>query len=429
MASTRHESTESDSIHLQPFARGRPHKKREFRVVKIFSADNAIYTRLLRWFPEREFFMRVDGQVKFLKLSARLQIGVFLGIVAAVILWLLITLGMAISQYSVSLDRMALSAKQAEVADSESRVKAYRDSVEKVATDLERRQDELDSLADRYFPLTSGDDASAADASSESEADKTVEKVSALIPEASALAIVEARQLAFVSRLTREADRRSAAAEKAIRKLGLNPKIIARDSGTAQGGPFVPFLSSSDDEDNVDPRFITLGQKLARMDALERGLSRIPSAEPADMNFITSGFGYRRDPFSGRSAMHSGLDFKGPYGQPIVAAARGRVSFAGWKSGYGKTVEIDHGNGMMTRYAHLSQINARIGSKILEGEKLGAMGSTGRSTGTHLHFEVRMNGRAVNPKPFLEANSDVLKIQATAQRRTRPDVPTDNGNR
>lgn len=392
--------------------------------MKIFSADNALYARLLRWFPEREFFMRADGQVKFLKLSSKLQIGVFLGIIAAVMLWLLITLTMAISQYSVSLDRMALNAKKAEVADSESRVKAYRDSVEKVAGDLERRQDELDSLANRYFPAQR--DGSANPAAGKTEADKTVEKISALIPEASGLARVEARQLAFVGRLTREADRRAADAAAAIRKLGLNPTEIARDNGTAQGGPFLPFFGG-DKDDTIDPRFLALGKKLARMDALERGLASIPSAEPADMNLITSGFGYRRDPFTRRGAMHNGLDFKGPYGQPVVAAARGRVSFAGWKGGYGKTVEIDHGNGLLTRYAHLSRITTRVGSTIKEGVRLGAMGNSGRSTGTHLHFEVRMNGRAINPKPFLEVNSDVLKIQASAKQRTRADSAKSSG--
>ncbi|MEM1133820.1 MAG: peptidoglycan DD-metalloendopeptidase family protein [Pseudomonadota bacterium] len=386
--------------------------------MKIFSADNAIYARLLRWFPEREFFMRADGQVKFLKISSRLQITVFLGVIGAATFWLLITLGMAISQYSVSLDRLALNAKQAKVADSESRVEAYRDSVDKVAADLERRQDELDALAERYFPAKKAK-ASASEGEDAKSQDVIAEKISALIPEARALAFVEARQLAFVAMLSAEADRRSAQAESAIRKLGLNPKEIVRDNGTAQGGPFLPFLDSEESVATLDQRFITLGQKLARMDALERGLARVPYAEPADMNSITSDFGYRSDPFTGRPAMHSGLDFRGAYGQPILAAADGKVTFVGWKGGYGRTVDIDHGNGMMTRYAHLAGISATIGSEVRAGSEIGGMGNSGRSTGTHLHFEVRVNGKAIDPKPFLEANSDVLKIQANAQQRTR----------
>lgn len=113
------------------------------------------------------------------------------------------------------------------------------------------------------------------------------------------------------------------------------------------------------------------------------------------------------------------LIFAGPHGAPILAAANGRVSHAGWRSGYGKCVEIDHGNGLVTRYAHLSRISVAQGQKIGKGEKLGGMGSTGRSTATHLHFEVRMNGKAINPKPFLETQKDVLKIQQIATERTR----------
>jgi murein DD-endopeptidase MepM/ murein hydrolase activator NlpD len=160
-----------------------------------------------------------------------------------------------------------------------------------------------------------------------------------------------------------------------------------------------------------------LNNALLRMDQLERTLLTIPSAMPADINMMSSGYGYRRDPFTGGGAMHSGIDFKGPHGQPILSAARGTITHAGWKSGYGKTVEITHGNGLMTRYAHLSKIQVTTGQKVKQGLQVGAMGSTGRSTGTHLHFEVRLNGTAVNPRPFLEANTDVLKVQAVARQR------------
>ena len=107
--------------------------------------------------------------------------------------------------------------------------------------------------------------------------------------------------------------------------------------------------------------------------------------------------------------MHRGLDFKGPTGAPIYAAAKGTVSFVGRKSGYGKVVEIRHGNGMTTRYAHMSRFNTKRGEQVDAGEVIGAIGSTGRSTGPHLHFEVRINDRAVNPRPLLETAPDVLK--------------------
>jgi murein DD-endopeptidase MepM/ murein hydrolase activator NlpD len=238
---------------------------------------------------------------------------------------------------------------------------------------------------------------------SSAEAAETVKKVGALIPEAKGLAEVEARQLAFVERLTRFADARARRAEAAIRKLNLDPRFLSRNAQAAMGGPFEAIEGAD------DPRFERLGLSLARMAVLERALDGIPQVVPASVQNITSGFGYRRDPINGRGAMHAGIDFKGAIGSPIYAAADGRVTFAGQKSGYGNAIEITHGNGMLTRYAHLSRIDVRVGQPVAAGTTIGGLGSTGRSTGPHLHFEVRINDRAVNPRPFLEAAPDVLK--------------------
>lgn len=375
---------------------------------------------LAQWFPDREFFMRSQGQIKFIKISARLQMTAVGLVVGALLLWVLMTTGMLVSQYTINAERMALVRKQAEVASSASRVDAYRSSVNDVAADLEKRQAFLESIVTSYI----GDQAASEDASavvgepstgSSDEAAKTAKKISSLVPEAAGLARMEARQIAFVEKLTKAATVRADSAEQAIRKFGLNPDVVAQASA-AQGGPFIPFKGSGNAR--LDPRFTTLGQTLARMDALERGLVAIPSGAPALAPAITSGFGYRRDPFTGAAALHSGIDFKGAHGSSILAAAQGKIVFAGIKSGYGNCVEVSHGNGLITRYAHLSSIGVRTGQKVDKGQRLGGMGSTGRSTGTHLHFEVRHNDRAMNPRPFLEANRDVLKIQAVAEQRT-----------
>ena len=145
------------------------------------------------------------------------------------------------------------------------------------------------------------------------------------------------------------------------------------------------------------------------MNLLQRGLAGIPQYLPASLEYISSGFGYRADPFTGAGAFHAGLDFKGPYGAPIHAAAKGVVSFAGVRSGYGNCLEIDHGNGLLTRYAHMSAYRAQIGQAVKPGDIIGAIGSSGRSTGPHLHFEVRIDDHAVNPRPFLEAATHVLE--------------------
>jgi murein DD-endopeptidase MepM/ murein hydrolase activator NlpD len=258
---------------------------------------------------------------------------------------------------------------------------------------------------------------------------ENVRKISAAFPEAAHLAKLEARQIRFARRLTLAAMQRTDQAVEAIRKFGLNPDMLTRNSTDAMGGPLIPFFNGKSQQ--LHPTLERLNLALHRMEALERTLIAIPSGKPSSTGMMSSSYGYRRDPFTGGGAMHNGMDFKGPHGLPILAAAGGRVTYAGSKSGYGKTVEVTHGNGLMTRYAHLSRIGVTTGQKVEQGVQLGAMGSTGRSTGTHLHFEVRLNGRAINPRPFLEANTDVLKIKANARRRAntpnRAESGTDRG--
>ena len=349
--------------------------------------------------------MRADGQVRFIKISSNLQIRAAAVVVGLVFIWLVALAVMAWGQYRAEADLAAFADKQARIAKSEERLKAYGGSLDKVVDDLKERQDFLEEMA-RMLPediVAEGAKGTVTDSSA--EAAKTVEKVSQFIPQARGLAEIEARQLAVVERFTRFADARARRAEAAMRKLNLDPGVMSRQAQQGMGGPFVALAGA----DDIDPRFERLGLSLARMAALERALDGIPQVVPASVRSITSGFGYRRDPFNGHAAMHSGIDFKGAIGSPIFAAAEGRVTFAGWKGGYGQAVEVTHANGLMTRYAHLSRIDVKPGQLVAAGATLGGLGSTGRSTGPHLHFEVRINNRAVNPRPFLETAPDVLK--------------------
>ncbi|WP_108811420.1 peptidoglycan DD-metalloendopeptidase family protein [Sphingorhabdus sp. Alg231-15] len=373
-----------------------------------------LFARLDHMFTDREFFMRANGQVRFLTISGQLQKRVAITVAGIISLWLIVTLAMTVNQLTVTSERMALAEKEAAVNSSQSRVAAYKESIDGVASDLSQRQDILDNMFKEHFGGNAPIATDAAD--TDKQLSENTDKISAAFPEAAFLAKVEARQIAFARKLTRAAMKRTADAEAAIRKFGLNPETLSKTSGAAVGGPLIPFFD--DDEKELHPTLERLNNALVRMDQLERTLLTIPSAMPADITMMSSGYGYRRDPFTGGGAMHSGIDFKGPHGQPILSAASGKITHAGWKSGYGKTVEITHGNGLMTRYAHLSKIHVATGQKVKQGLQVGAMGSTGRSTGTHLHFEVRLNGQAVNPRPFLEANTDVLKVQAVARQRT-----------
>ena len=386
------------------------------------NTKQGLKARLDHMFTDREFCMRSHGQVRFLTISATLQKRVFYSVAAALAFWLIVTLAMMVNQLTVSGERMALAQKEAAVNSTENRVATYKQSIEGVAAELKQRQDVLDQMTEQFV----GEPPAASKQNqSDEELSENTRKISAAFPEAAHLAQIEARQILFARRLTSAAIQRTEQAAEAIRKFGLNPDRLAKNSTDAMGGPLIPFFREKDQ--HLHPTLERLNLALQRMDALERTLIAIPSGKPSSTGMITSSYGYRRDPFTGGGAMHSGIDFKGPKGQPILAAAGGRVTHAGWKSGYGKAVEITHGNGLMTRYAHLSRIDVAAGQRIEQGIQLGAMGSTGRSTGTHLHFEVRLNGRAINPQPFLEANTDVLKIKAIARQRAKAPGRTQPG--
>ena len=139
----------------------------------------------------------------------------------------------------------------------------------------------------------------------------------------------------------------------------------------------------------------------------------IPSDKPVKTNVtFTSGFGVRADPFHAGAAMHPGIDLAGAYGTPIYATADGTVLRAGWNNGgYGNMVELDHGRGIVTRYGHMSAVLVHAGDHVTRGEQIGRMGSTGRSTGNHLHYEVRIDGRPVNPIPFMKSTDYVIAMQ------------------
>ncbi|MDT4897415.1 MAG: hypothetical protein QOH25_2492 [Acidobacteriota bacterium] len=163
------------------------------------------------------------------------------------------------------------------------------------------------------------------------------------------------------------------------------------------GGPFLPLDGASLVEYKTDQ----LEQELHAYEIVLRERATVPSIWPVEGS-LESGFGGRRNPFGGSSyEYHEGQDIEAELGTPVVAAASGTVIIAGCQNGYGNVVYIDHGNGLSTRYGHLSHIDATIGQRIARGEVLGRVGSTGRSTGPHLHYEVRINNEPVNPRPYL----------------------------
>jgi murein DD-endopeptidase MepM/ murein hydrolase activator NlpD len=376
-----------------------------------------LQARLAHWFTDREFFMRSNGQVRFIRVSAGAQRRAAGGVALLLLGWIGSLVVVATLRTITPYDRDEMLRRQARVEKAENRVAAYRKGLSDVAADIKRRQDFIEKVTQAHLgELPKQPRAGETVSNSQDEAQKTVRKISAALPEAAGLAQVEAQQLAFVEQLTRYADRRAADRTAALRKLGINPDVMLAGARHSQneglGGPFIPMSTNADG--SLDPRFQRLGASLARMSALDESMTRLPQVLPASFDYISSGFGYRADPFTHGGAFHPGLDFRGPMGAPIYAAAKGFVSFAGPRAGYGKCIEVTHGNGLVTRYAHMSGFRARLGQPVAAGQLIGAIGSTGRSTGPHLHFEVRINDRPVNPRPFLEARTHVSEKANTA---------------
>ncbi|MEW6146670.1 MAG: peptidoglycan DD-metalloendopeptidase family protein [Bradyrhizobium sp.] len=215
---------------------------------------------------------------------------------------------------------------------------------------------------------------------------------------------VERRQMAALSAVEESMDSRMRRMRGVVSDLGLNlAHLEAAVPRTAMGGPFVPIKLTA----NAGPfekQLHRINTTRAEMDRLNRTLALVPYRKPVigEVEF-TSGFGVRSDPFLGRPAMHTGLDFRAATGDPVRATAFGKVISAGWSGGYGRMVEVDHGNGLSTRYGHLSEINVKVGEIVKIGQVIGLVGSTGRSTGPHLHYETRIEGEAVDPQKFLRA--------------------------
>ncbi len=197
----------------------------------------------------------------------------------------------------------------------------------------------------------------------------------------------------------RALDARYVETSRELTRLGVNTARLA------QGGPFEPVGKG-------DATFKQLFSSWKKLDNLASGAIAVPSDKPVKTAELMSGYGIRSDPFRGTAAKHAGIDLAAPIGTPIYATADGVVSDAGYNSGgYGNLIKLDHGKGIETRYAHLSAILVAVGQRVARGQMIGRMGSTGRSTGSHLHYEVRIDSRAVNPIPFMKSNDYLLAMQ------------------
>ncbi len=380
-----------------------------------------------RALPELSFAWMRAGRVVTVRIGTAEQI-MAIGGAALIVGWLGVAGLAAPSAPPVAAARTAdLARIEAQLAAVKSSTAALHGEVAERAAALEKRQAFLAALLTPRHDLAqlaamlprAGDAATARDL------------LPAAAPAGEALLApfrkLESEQLAFVDRATGAAEARLRDTQSLVRRLGLDPERLLAAStftgdgaGMAVGGPYLPVRAPAD----AEPRFRSLFLSWKKLQALEAALTVVPSYMPVKDFSYSSSFGVRFDPFTGMSAMHAGVDMAGHRGDPIYAAANGTVSLAGWSGAYGNCVEVAHGRGLSTRYGHLSAILVRPGQVVHQGEVIARMGSTGRSTGTHLHYEVRIDGRAVNPRPYLDASEYVLAAQHSAADAVGPAEPT-----
>ncbi len=367
----------------------------------VSSKDRGIFGNFFR---DREFLHYHDERgMRVIKITGRQQM---LGTALAVAL--LGYTGIATGFLAAGGEEAELATElaqtQLELSKTRARVAAIQNDVVMQAARMEKRQAFLTDLFEGEADLNQ----LVTIMPREGEAETASAASSLLAP----FTELEAEQLAFVDHAATAAEARYRDRSAQLKKLGLRPERFLKQSTIAMGGPDIPVDASGSPLAGAEPRFKQLFMSWKKLDLLEKELSAVPSVKPVKAYTYTSSYGIRFDPFKGTTAMHQGVDMSGPVGEPIYAAADGIIVKSGRAGGYGKMIEIDHGKGMTTRYAHMSRLNANVGDRVVAGEQIGQMGSTGRSTGSHLHYEVRIDGRAVNPMPFLEAADMAMNTAA-----------------
>lgn len=334
------------------------------------------------FFRPRDIFLHDGKSLRRFTVGAKLQMFA-VGAIAFLVLWSIVATITAFNAMSGDVARM-----QRQVSQMETDVQAIRVAVNDRAEQLEQRLAFLNTMLAGHASATQLSQQLPDSVETPANA-----RAAAMVQ---GFSHVDAMQTAMVDRLQAMTRQRYNQTAAEIRARGVDPSRFY----TGQGGPLEP----ADAGDDADPRFRNLFMTWRALDQLETGAAAIPSARPivTSANF-TSGYGVRSDPFRGSAAMHAGIDLAGPMGTPVYATADGVVGRSEWNNGgYGNLIELNHAQGIQTRYGHLSQRLVQAGQRIHRGQLIGLMGSTGRSTGSHLHYEVRIDGRAVNPIPFMQ---------------------------
>ena len=366
---------------------------------------------LERLFPERRLYVRSGVEIRGFVLTTSNQAAiatavclaaVWLGVGSAALLLNALSLGGGEQQtlkVKAYYERLVAD-RQARLTSAVAELNESSGSMDQLAQSIEKRHRALAMLIE---PLKGQPGAAAAmtplkAASSEAPVDR--------------LRLVRMDQDRLIAQAETYARSRADRLRLALKLAGLDPTHVARDAGEL-GGPLIEgkdpraLAAVLDVDEEFAGRVQHASASLDEMRGLADETDKAPFATPTVNTTRSSGFGVRADPITGRPAFHPGLDMAGALWTPIYATAPGVISFTGVRSGYGNTIEIDHGDGFKTRYGHLAGIAVNVGQRVAVGQRIGAMGSTGRSTGPHLHYEVWVNGKPQNPDRFLKAGEYV----------------------
>lgn len=378
-----------------------------------------------RYFPDRQLYFRTNGDVKFISVSQKVQIFCSILLIGC-FTWI------AVASYNYVYINQIIGEKDGEVQvtsrnyeELESQYNQLKNDIQKSAAALEHRQQYIQQVLEEEsieaevpagLPVDDdeysvSDDIDAAD----QEARNSVrgESLEKLFVD---LKRIEMSQNNTVALLSDEVDNRLSFLKEVLDKAGIGEEemlSLAGDlpSSQGQGGPFIS-LENGINENVVDSSlFDDLYVKRAGLADLEMAIAYLPIATPPEKYYISSKFGVRRDPITRKWANHKGLDMAGWHKTPIGAGGSGLVVKAGRNGSFGLFVEIDHGNGFRSKYGHLSQVKVKKGDRVKENQLIGLMGNTGRSVGTHLHYEIWFNGKPIDPLKVLKAANDVQKIK------------------
>jgi len=365
------------------------------------------------WFPERQVILRREESYRAIQLSSHSQLlaacilvvgGVWTATATAVCLMNLLHSTTSELAAEGSRRRPADLSLSGGTVNLQDHALAFEDMPERESPAMRGRVEELEralTAAQRQLQ-----DVQAQRQSVLEERDS----LAALLSDAEqSMRAANADRAEVVKRLTQETRKSIAEVEHIFSAIRVDPgRLIQRGDIAGRGGPFVSWRDRAGARSAAPlPAADAVGPNVARLDALTRLLRTMPLAAPLEDFAITSPFGRRIDPFTGERAMHEGIDFRAPLHMPVTATAPGYVVFAGRHGAHGLMVEIEHGHDIHTRYAHLDRITVALGQKVDLHQQVGLLGATGRASGPHVHYEIRIDGRPYDPLKFLKAASTV----------------------